>query len=337
MKKLFLTILLIFAIQTTQAQSHQMGAKYNCKLKKGNPNTEGYPCEACTAKDKKEQNAKIAEDKRRFAVAQAEAEAKKAASEKVRLAKLAEEKKNAESGKVYINAQKNTVATSSNKTKIKSLEKNNSQKNYFYNFSNNQSSYDLTFRSGKVGFIVNGDTILKKNGFKHSYGIYSSENNKYNFPPNVGIVVLSQTKLIPPSNGRKIAIEIPISDLVNMKGERMINDDNISGILHFADDYFILLKGSFQMLSNYCSYEGAEIYNFKTQEKYPLLGYSGRYVYVALSKRTNNECANYCVKKEDLKPYGSYKAYLVTEVDWKKYVVYYINNESKIERQEINY
>jgi len=88
MKKLFITMLLLFAIQTTQAQAHQMGANYNCKLKKRNPGTEGYPCEACTAIYKKEQNAKIAEDKRRFAAAQAEAEAKKAASEKVRLAKL---------------------------------------------------------------------------------------------------------------------------------------------------------------------------------------------------------------------------------------------------------
>ena len=84
---------------------------------------EKHECPACAAKDKKEQNAKIAEDKRRFAAIQAEAEAKKVASEKVRLAKLAEEKKNAESGKVYINAQKSTVVTNNNtqskKTEIK--------------------------------------------------------------------------------------------------------------------------------------------------------------------------------------------------------------------------
>ena len=90
MKSLFLTMLLLFAIQITQAQAHNMGTNYNCKLQKKGYffNSEKHPCPACEAKDKKEQNAKIAEDKRRFAAAQAEAEAKKAASEKVRLEKL---------------------------------------------------------------------------------------------------------------------------------------------------------------------------------------------------------------------------------------------------------
>lgn len=83
-------MLLLFAIQTTQAQAHNMGSNYNCKLQKKGYffNSEKHPCPACAAKDKKEKDAKIAEDKRRFAAAQAEAEAKKAASEKVRLEKL---------------------------------------------------------------------------------------------------------------------------------------------------------------------------------------------------------------------------------------------------------
>lgn len=251
MKKLFLTILLIFAIQTTQAQSHQMGAKYNCKLKKGNPNTEGYPCEACTAKDKKEQNAKIAEDKRRFAVAQAEAEAKKAASEKVRLAKLAEAEKNAESGKVYINAQKNTVVT--NNQIVKQI-------------SNNETKVkNVTNKTVMIGL----DTWLKHEGtFKNEKGEIILENKNwietYSLPlfsitanclSSVGIVSYNSTR------------GVRVKNIVNSKGEYLFNDTGLNEISHI-----IHIKDGWLIASNY-NFKNSFLYNINTNKKIEIGNY----------------------------------------------------------------
>jgi hypothetical protein len=99
MKKLIISMLLFFAIQTSQAQAHNMGTNYNCKLQKKGYffNSEKHPCPACVAKDKKEQDAKIAEDKRRTDVAMAKAKAEREAKENARLEKLRIEQAEAKS------------------------------------------------------------------------------------------------------------------------------------------------------------------------------------------------------------------------------------------------
>ncbi|HQZ24162.1 MAG TPA: hypothetical protein PLD18_02590 [Flavobacterium sp.] len=251
MKKLFLTILLFFAIQATQAQAHQMGAKYNCKLKKGSPNTEGYPCPACTAIYKKEQNAKIAEDKRRFAAIQAEAEAKKVASEKVRLAKLAEEKKNAESGKVYINAQKNTVVTnnqiekktSNNETKVKNV----TNKTVMIGLDS-WLKHEGTFKNEK------GEIILENKNWIETYSLpfYSVTNN---CPSNVGIVNYQSSR------------GVRVKNIVNSKGEYLFNDsgdDEISHIAHIKDGW--LIAGNYNFKNSY-------LYNINTGKKITIGNY----------------------------------------------------------------
>jgi hypothetical protein len=118
MKKLFLTMLLIFSIQITQAQSHISTGKWQCQLVPSSLGYEKYTCPACDAQNKKEQAAKIAEEKRRFADAQAAATAKKEAREKERLEKIEEDKKNAESGKVYINSSNSAANTNSSNQQI---------------------------------------------------------------------------------------------------------------------------------------------------------------------------------------------------------------------------
>ncbi len=120
MKILLIAFFTIFCMNNAQAQSHIANANYGCRLKPGSLNTEKDLCPACAASDKKEQVAKIAEEKRRFAEAQAAAKAKKEASEKERLEKVETDKNNAESGKVYINGNNSTY--NNNSTEKNSFE-----------------------------------------------------------------------------------------------------------------------------------------------------------------------------------------------------------------------
>lgn len=243
-------MLLLFAIQNIQAQTHQMGANYNCKLKKGNGNTEGYPCEACTAKDKKEKDAKIAEDKRRFAAAQAEAEAKKAASEKVRLAKLAETEKNAESGKVYINGNKNTVSTSSSaQPKLAKNVTDNTIMVAIYN------SYTLV-----QGFENEKKEILVKNNEWKETKTFSEISMTVNCPKNLGVVRLGDSYF------NQFKDYTYHYDIVNSKGEYLFNDKNIRSIYYINDGW--LLIGVFESYNYY-------LYNLNTKNKILLNNLAG--------------------------------------------------------------
>lgn len=136
MKILLIAFFTIFCMNNAQAQSHIANANYGCRLKPGSLNTEKDLCPACAASDKKEQDAKIAEEKRRFAEAQAAAKAKKEASEKERLEKIEEDKKNSESGKVYINGNNNNSTTHTSTEQIPDDYKGNP-----LNYNNSQQSY----------------------------------------------------------------------------------------------------------------------------------------------------------------------------------------------------
>jgi TPR repeat protein len=140
MKKI-ITICLLIAISFTtnaQAQSHIVNANYGCRLKPASLNTEKDLCPACAANDKKEQDAKIADEKQRFADAQTAATAKKEAREKERLEKIEEDKKNAESGKVYINGNTNTNTTNTSTEQIPDSYTGNP---LLYNKSSTTSEY----------------------------------------------------------------------------------------------------------------------------------------------------------------------------------------------------
>lgn len=342
MKKLLILIITICCWSNVNAQSHDMSPGSTCKLIKTSVNSESRVCPACAAKDKKEKDAKLAEDNRRNQAIWDKAKADKIANENAWKAKQLEDAKNAHSGEVLINGNANVGVKNVSSSKISEINK--LQKNYFYSIDKYENNSSLLgyFRPNN-GFIVNGDTILKNHEFKSCHGIASvplnnhPKINRYNFPPNIGIVTLNEEKISPPMDGRKVAVSVPISDLVDIKGKRILNDNNITAILHFADDYFILLKGYWYGWDNQFSFQEAEIYNYKTKEKYPLQK-SNNGKTVDLSSRTNNCDIVYRVNEESLKPAESYKAFLVTRLDYKsQYVVYYINNDSKIERQEINY
>jgi hypothetical protein len=297
-------------------------------------------CPACENITKKEKEAKAAEDKRRFDILVAKEKAEKDAFEKERLEKIAEDKKTAEAGKVYISV--NTTITNSVVNNAKKKEALKLEKNYFYSVGGNDNqglveSYEFHKFNG---FVVNGDTIFNNHEFKNCIGVMTyPEINKFNFPPNIGIVKLNEEKTIPFTNSSGTHYnKYPISDLVDISGKRILNDDNISYILHLVDDYFVLLKGMTSLVGNKNAFDGVDIYNLKTGISYPVQkGYAthnrGIYHRVLISSHLNEV---YPHRKEDLKPKGSYKAFFVTEVWSKQYIFYYINNNGEIERQEVN-
>jgi hypothetical protein len=114
MKFILLLVLCSLGAVTAQAQSHNPGPNSNCLLNKNVwLNSEKMVCPACEKKKENEKEARVAEDKRRMEALVAKAEADKIAFEKARLDKIAEDAKNAEASKVYINASPISANTTS--------------------------------------------------------------------------------------------------------------------------------------------------------------------------------------------------------------------------------
>jgi hypothetical protein len=219
-KLLFILIITLFCMSNVKAQSHNMGGNYNCKLKKGNWfNEEKHACPACAAKDKKEKDAKLAEDNRRNQAVWDKAKADKIAKDKVWKAKQLEDAKNAHSGEVLINMPK----AKSTKSTTKPAETHN------YTCTNAFVPYDDSyFNTKRTVKILDGKKVIY-------------ESNDYNgISPVYGTNMFS---LNTTSNLIKcVAEESNTSFLINSKGEKL----SLSGIDLFGhtsshdenDDYF---------------------------------------------------------------------------------------------------
>ncbi len=339
----------MFCLNSVYAQSHNPGPNSNCKLNKNyTPNIEKISCPACDNNAKKEKAAKAAEDKRRADVIIAKANTEKEALNKAREDKLAEDKKNANSGKVYINGNTNVVTK--NVTENKKTEVVENKKNYFYTLiltygDRNEKGhpywlqhYFNTSSNLSKGFVIDNDTLFRDNQFKKCIGSIpqspTSEAFKVfkvlNFPPNIGIVILNEEKNITWTNSYGTHSKMyPISDLIDIKGNRLLNDDNITAILHFVDDYFILYKGSYYKLDDYY-FDDAVIYNYKTKETYPMhkLNYNDRVQTDGSVSRPDNY-------RVDMSPvYGTYKAFTGVKSENGE-IIYYITVDGRIKEQQI--
>lgn len=92
MKLLLITMLTMLCLNSVNAQSHVIKPDVNCKLNKVKYGTEAAICPACANIDKKEKEAKEAEDKRRADAIVAKAKAEHEAMNKAREDKLKQEK-----------------------------------------------------------------------------------------------------------------------------------------------------------------------------------------------------------------------------------------------------
>lgn len=292
-------------------------------------------CPACVAKNNKERAAKAAEDKRREAVHAEKIEADNITREIARKKELAEQTEKNKVTEVFVTMPKSTPVK--NTTPAKKTEQKVTQNNYFYtekDYNYNQSFSAMTFSPSDPDndkyFIINAKKVFTNNEYKKCVGTYAE--NKYNFPPNVGIVVLNE------SYTNKEGKDVPIYDLIDLKGNRILNDNSISMILHFADDYFILFTNILYSSYGTNTYQlpkdsEAFIFNLKTKEKYPIRKYileGGRdlgYEFQLGINSSNN------IKLNENK----YKAFFQSKIDFNEIIYYFITKDGKIEEEIVKY
>ncbi|MCK7555981.1 hypothetical protein MKQ70_13500 [Chitinophaga sedimenti] len=347
---LLTVLLLVFMISGVSAQSHVTTPGSFCRYAKNSPrgkniNREGHTqCPACDLEDEKEDIARKAENKRREDVKNAAIAAENLAKQRALEAEL-KRKRDADKGvtevAVTMSASKgNTTAAAAGSTAGNRLP------GYFYDEgdSDNQSVGSMTFpvdfpeRNNRIYklysdinyFVLNNQRILDNDEFRVCVGVksasYFPQGNPNKFPPGVGIVVLNKT-----------ADDHVISDLVDANGKRLLNDDNISTILHFSDDYFILLDGAVFIPGSYppASYQfkNCRFYNYKTKQFYqvPLQTRGGR-KYVEIGWTVGG---TYLDKKK-LRDKSTYRAFVEILNDRENTTIYYITNEGKLESDDIH-
>lgn len=349
---LLTALLMFFTINQVSAQSHVIKDGSLCRYAKNSLRSkhidrEGrIQCPACDKEDAKEKIARQAEDKRREDVKAAALAAEDLAKKKALEAEL-KRKREADKGVTEVavtmpaNKGQNSTPSSDNKDKDHEMVKN-----YFYapgQFDNrsvssmifslngglkNGSTYQLF--SDENYFIVNNRKILDNDEFRICVGVREPRifgNNTTNFPPNIGIVVLNEP-----------GEDHVISDLVDATGKRLLNDNKISTILHFVDDYFILLEGKYYAAGSYPAtnyhFPNGVIYNHKTKQRYPIEKY----------QLTNRAYVNIAwvvggtyLDKQKLRDKSTYKTFLEIHTGSRKSLVYYITNDGKLETDEINF
>ncbi|WP_186774579.1 hypothetical protein [Chitinophaga pinensis] len=177
--------------------------------------------------------------------------------------------------------------------------------------------------------MLNNKKILDNDEFKACIGARRPNldpDNKDKFPPGIGIVILNET-----AGGHVI------SDLVDGTGKRLLNDDNISTIVHFSGDYFILLEGKYfgrgaAPHSSYDFPDGA-IYNYKTKQRYELPAFQpANHKHVQVGWVVNG---TYMDKKK-LRDKSTYDAFFEVITGYDVSMIYYITKEGKLEADKIS-
>ena len=350
MNRLFpalLVVSLTFIFSKASAQTHTFNKPNSAcrfstdkRVVKGGVrnNLEGFVvCPACDADDKKESVAKAKEDQRLANIVLEKDRLDKIAKDAKDKKQKDEDAKKNQVTQVYVTAPKVT-ATAPVKTKPTTAipASPSKEKNYFYTETNdvdNQSIRAMHRTKAENYFLINKQKVFTNNEFKVCIGslVANRDPAGCNFPPNVGIVILHETFT------DKFNNQIQISDLVDAKGQRILNDNSISTIVHFADDYFIAFRGEPQSrwgnndVRFYANRGDAFIYNLKTKEKHTLrrylsdegkdLGYEFDYV---VNLRYGNDI-----------DFSKYKARFKSKVAWTESIAYYITKDGKLEEHSI--
>jgi hypothetical protein len=244
---------LVFTVMHVNAQSHD-NSQGACRLFKNKAIGDGATCPACLAKDKKEQKARDAEDKRRNDAILAKGEADKKANE------IAHKKAMAD------RAEKNKV-TEVAVTMPKSTDvKNNAPV--------------------KKGLIENSDKAILKvtgsgKGFRNEKDEFLFENPEWDRTYSIQDVSVTETALanfgivdVTTGSGRNLGGFR--ADVVNSKGEYLFKDPNLKFVCHLNDGWLLM---GFYNSENYC------VYNLLTKNKINFTSISqynsefGRYVW----------------------------------------------------------
>ncbi|WP_339660810.1 hypothetical protein [uncultured Polaribacter sp.] len=229
MKNIIILTLLLLVNTIAFAQEHNMGAAFNCKLKKGNFNTESYPCPACAANDKKEKDAKNAEIKRRNDKIIADAKAKKETDDKAYRDKLAADKLKEGAGNVLINAQKKAVNEDLIKINKSEIIDNSNLK---YMVSDGASK----FHDGKGVYIKSNNPNYKfPNNTFGTHKIEGTSIANYLYPAETGIVSYNGVQNEYCNDQNTLYY-----DIVDYKLNTLFNDESIHYIEHFYENWFLI-------------------------------------------------------------------------------------------------
>ncbi|MBV7530634.1 hypothetical protein [Chitinophaga sp. sic0106] len=346
--KFLLSVLLFFAVNQLSAQSHVTTPGSFCKyaknsLRNKNIYAEGHTiCPACDKEDEKEATARKAENKRREDAKNAAIAAENLAKQRALDAEM-KRKRDADKGVTELGLKMSPTKGSTGAPPP--VEIDGMKAGYFYDDgqTDNQSvSYMIYYpnqseRNNQIYklysdinyFVLNGKKILDNDEFKYCIGVRRVPgqvgHNTANFPPGVGIAVLN-----------KIVDDHVVSDLVDATGKRLFNNDNISTIVHFTDDWFILMEGKPFGLGGhpYYGYQfpAAKFYNYKTGETFDIPNAQpGSRSYVQISAAVNG---SYMLARE-LRDASTYRAY-IRIYGRDKSTVYFITNEGKLEWDEVN-
>lgn len=289
---IFIVYLLLISFNIN-AQSHNVIA-LGCKYYKESPNpgsgakVNAYEvCQVCKDKKEKERKAKLDEDKRRndVLVAKIEAENKRKAKEQAENQRLHNEKNKP------VNA---VIAMSHNtgKSKATTEEKKDVkvEKNYFYSSNYDYQAYEAFLNSkshmkdnyfksfgqnySKDGFLINGKQY-HQGKFRACIG-KGTDNYSWagvTFPPNVGIVILDEVNTTHVIN--------PIMDIIDINGNRILNDERICLVKHLDGNLFLVLRGNhyekYQSSIRPPSEIAGYIYNINTKKKLILKGNKSQY------------------------------------------------------------
>lgn len=334
----FVVSLLVFTVfmgNIAKAQSHFTKCVM-CKYNKNYVPNAKYgteapcACAACAKENEKERQAKIAENKRRQDVVIAKKKAEKEARDKAFAEEQRKKQQEAKSGEVVIN---NTPSKPTNNSKVKQEKKNISiQKGIMYsNFSH--SMYNLSRVYGGEGirdyFILNGNPVLQGK-FRACFSLASDAENNQKFPENIGIAALKKTKKTNFGDAKEATT---ICDLVNESGERLLKDDEITFIIHFYGEWFVLFKNGWSKsyTRNPVTFEDADFYNFKTKERIPLKRNTDNNHYVEDIEYNVEYEKPHSDWKNNYRATGAFKAALQTRLSVRSAIIYYLNNDNKIE------
>lgn len=300
-KILFLSIFLAGATNS-YAQSHTFKAGWCRYAKKDKGSVKGevasFQCAACDNEDKKEQDAKIIENKRRADIAAANYKARKDAEQKAADLKKAEDVKNAHSGEVLINDNVNTEVTPTtnvsieDKMIIKSKKDNSGSRLHAITRGNGLTTYP-------VGLIGNeaGETIMASSKFYPVDWVIATDRNeelKNDIPKNVIIIEqVNFSKYISDaynaSSGRGF-------NLMNSKGEFLLTEKTINYMKYLGNDFFIFYYmdiNDTHFLYYYNGYQWAGegknvvLYDHKLNKKY---NYTNLYGRISRGKCTGEDC-----------------------------------------------
>lgn len=336
--KIVLLIMMVMLCLPGFTQQHDLK---NCRLNKKftsykwDTENSALTCPVCREKQKKEHAARVAErnqvaDRKTAQVKAKRLEEARSLAEAQKKKRKEEEKRKSE-GQVTVANPQNTASprknTRSEPAHVKGLLYIPDSEGRSNVFSLYAHLHPANYIPRARYFLIGGDTVLKDR-FSNYYGFLSGMENASSFPENIGIVNIRGTA---DDNGYQVC------DIVDVRGTRLIKDDNIKAVFHFYGDWFVLVHQRFgreSVYSNWFKCTKAELYNYKTRERVEIErriennaipGLEVTIWYTALLKPDGNYGVNRAA--------GSFKAALPTQSAHRQLRIYYLTNNGRIESE----